>query len=200
MQKWIIIAVIFIILILTTVIVLNVDIETEYTPETEIEETELRKTIISLYFVEKDTKEIVKESRLIDSKELIINPYDEVLNMLIIGPENSNNERIIPENTRILETKLDKDCLIINFSSEFSEGLIEEEQKNKAIDTIYQSLKEFTEINSVRILVDNNDITNSNESIVSNQIMNQTTNEIVNKTANDTTNQSIENTVQNTIS
>ena len=55
MQKWIIIAVIVIILILTTVIVLNVDIETEYTPETEIEETELRKTIISLYFLDKNT-------------------------------------------------------------------------------------------------------------------------------------------------
>ena len=63
MQKWIIIAVIAIILILTTVIVLNVDIETEYTPETEIEETELRKTIISLYFLDKNTMELVKESR-----------------------------------------------------------------------------------------------------------------------------------------
>ena len=53
MQKWIILFVIFIILILTTIIVLNVDIETEYTPETEIEETELRKTIITLYFINK---------------------------------------------------------------------------------------------------------------------------------------------------
>ena len=66
MQKWIILFVIFIILILTTIIVLNVDIETEYTPETEIEETELRKTIITLYFINKDTKEMVKESRLIE--------------------------------------------------------------------------------------------------------------------------------------
>lgn len=180
MQKWIIIAVIFIILILTTVIVLNVDIETEYTPETEIEETELRKTIISLYFVDKNTKEIVKESRLIDSKELIINPYDEVLNMLISGPENANNERIIPENTRILETKLEKDCLIINFSNEFSEGLTDEEHKNKVIDSIYQSLKEFTEINSIKILVNNNDLTNQNENTVKDE--NVVNNEVTNET------------------
>ena len=115
MQKWIILFVIFIILILTTIIVLNVDIETEYTPETEIEETELRKTIITLYFINKDTKEMVKESRLIDSKMLIINPYEEVLKMLISGPEN----------------------------------------------TIYQSLKEFTEINSIKILVENQEIQNN---------------------------------------
>lgn len=158
MQKWIILCVIFIILILTTVIVLNVDIETEYTPETEIEETELRKTIISLYFQDKTTRELVKESRLIDSKELIINPYKEVINMLISGPENSNYERCISENAKVLETKLEGDCLIINFSNEFLEGVADETQKNKVIDSIYQSLKDFTEVNSVKILIEGNEI------------------------------------------
>lgn len=158
MQKWIILFVIFTILILTTVIVLNVDIETEYTPETEIEETELRKTIVSLYFQDKNTKELVKESRLIDSKELIINPYKEVVNMLISGPENSNYERCIPENTQVLETKLEGDCLIISFSKDFSECISNEEHKTKVIDSIYQSLKDFTEVNSVKILIEGNAI------------------------------------------
>lgn len=171
MQKWIILFVIFIILILTTVIVLNVDIETEYTPETEIEESELRKTIITLYFINKDTKEIAKESRLIDSKMLIINPYEEVLKMLISGPENSNYERAIPENTKILETKLENNCLVINFSNEFSEGLTDEVQTEKILDTIYQSLKEFTEINSIKILVENQEIqNNSAESLENNEV------------------------------
>lgn len=157
MQKWIILFVIFIVLILTTIIVLNVDIETEYTPETEVEETELRKTIITLYFIDKETKEIAKENRLIDSKELIIKPYEEVLKMLISGPENSNYEKAIPEGTNILETRLEGDCLVINFSGEFLKD-VEESQRNTAIETIYQSLKEFTEINSIKVLVESNEI------------------------------------------
>jgi len=179
MQKWIILFVIFIILILTTVIVLNVDIETEYTPETEVEETELRKTIISLYFQDKNTKELVKESRLIDSKELIINPYEEVVNMLISGPENSNYERCISENVKILETKLERDCLIINFSNELSENIADEEQKKKVVDSIYQSLKDFTEVNNVKILIEGNEINGdqANENQIS---QNQTNENLVN--------------------
>ena len=41
MQKWIILIVVCVILIIGTVIILNVDIETEYVPETEIEEMSL---------------------------------------------------------------------------------------------------------------------------------------------------------------
>lgn len=164
MQKWIILGVIFIILILTTVIVLNVDIETEYTPETEIEETELRKTIITLYFLDKNTGELAKESRLIDSKQLIIKPYEEVLNMLISGPENGNYERIIPENVKILETKLDADCLVINFSNEILDSMADESKKVKITESIYQSLKEFTEINSVKILIENQEAPGISES------------------------------------
>lgn len=158
MQKWIILFVVFIILILTTIIVLNVDIETEYTPETEIAETELRKTIITLYFLDKNTGELAKESRLVDSKELIIKPYEEVLNMLISGPENGNYERIIPENTRILETSLEGDCLIINFGSEISESIADSTSQSRITESIYQSLKEFTEINSIKILVGGQEI------------------------------------------
>lgn len=168
MQKWIILFVIFIILILTTVIVLNVDIETEYTPETEIEETELRKTIITLYFLDKNTKELAKESRLVDSKILIIKPYEEVINMLISGPENGNYERIIPENVRILETNLEGDCLVINFSNEISESIADENTKVKITESIYQSLKEFTEINSIKILVEGQEIQENSDEIQEN--------------------------------
>lgn len=158
MQKWIILFVVFIILILTTIIVLNVDIETEYTPETEIAETELRKTIITLYFLDKNTGELAKERRLVDSKVLIIKPYEEVLNMLISGPENGNYERIIPENTRILETKLEGDCLVINLGSEISESVADPTSQLRITESIYQSLKEFTEINSIKILVEGQEI------------------------------------------
>lgn len=158
MQKWIIIIVIFIILIITTIIVLNVDIETEYTPETEIEERDLRKTIISLFFKSNDGNELVKESRLIDSKNLLISPYDEVIKMLISGPENSNYKRCISENTVVLDTKLEGDCLVINFNNEFLNNISDENEKKLAIESILNSLSQFTEINTIKILVEGNEI------------------------------------------
>ena len=51
MQKWIILTILLIITIAGILIVINVDIETEYVPEVEVEEKELRKTIISLYLL-----------------------------------------------------------------------------------------------------------------------------------------------------
>ena len=93
MQKWIILIVVFIIIVLSIFIISNVSVETEYTPETEIEDVELRKTIVTLYFKNKETGEMAKETRLIDSKDLLKNPYEELLNLLMQGPENSNYEK-----------------------------------------------------------------------------------------------------------
>ena len=37
-------------------VVINMDVETEYTPEGEIEEEEFRKTLVTLYFKNKDIR------------------------------------------------------------------------------------------------------------------------------------------------
>ena len=84
MQKWIILVTVSLILILGVVVVINCNIETEYVPETEIADKELRKTMVNLYFQDKTSKELVKESRLIDSKNLLREPYKELLNMLML--------------------------------------------------------------------------------------------------------------------
>ena len=47
----------------------------EYIPEQEITEEQLRKTVITLYFLNPDTNKLVAEARQIDSKELINFPY-----------------------------------------------------------------------------------------------------------------------------
>lgn len=153
MQKWIIFIILIVIAIIGIFIVLNVEIETEYTPESEIEETELRKTIVTLYFKDKTTGEISKENRMIDSKELLKNPYEVLLKMLIYGTENTNYENTIPKGTKIIETSFEEGCVTINFSKEFSEN-INTEQLNFSIDTIYKTLTELTEVNSIKILVE----------------------------------------------
>ena len=63
----------------------------EYTPQEEISEEQMRQTMVSLYF--KSGEEIVPEARLIDVKELLENPYKEILEMLIEGPKNSSLEK-----------------------------------------------------------------------------------------------------------
>ena len=79
--KRIIIILVFIILIIGIItgvylIVKNKNTEkemTEYTPQEEISEEQMRQTMVSLYF--KNDNGLIPEARLIDVKELINNPY-----------------------------------------------------------------------------------------------------------------------------
>ena len=48
----------------------------EYIPEEEITNEQLRQTIVSLYFPNKETNEINPEARLIDINEIINSPYE----------------------------------------------------------------------------------------------------------------------------
>lgn len=158
MQKWIILGVVVLIVIIGITIVLNVDIETEYIPESEIEEEELRKTIVSLYFREKDSGEIVKETRLIDSKDLLKDPYGKLINMLLEGPQNGNLENVFPDNVNIIDSKYENGSVIINFNSEF----LNVQNPDSIVESIEKTLKELTEVTDIKILVEGNNI-NENE-------------------------------------
>ena len=154
MQKWIILVVVCVILVLGTVIILNVDIETEYVPETEIEEVELRKTIVTLYFKNNETNELAKETRLIDSKVLLKNPYEELVKMILEGPENSNYGKVMPDGTNLLETSFENGCVTINFNKEFIDNSADSIQKSNSIYSLVNTLTELTEVNSVKILIE----------------------------------------------
>ncbi len=158
MQKWIILAIVCIIVILCGVIISNFNVETEYVPETEIEDKELRKTIVNLYFQDKLTKEIVKESRLIDSKNLLREPYLELLNMLISGPENDSYEKTIPDGTTVKEVTLKGSILTINFSNEFVERSVDDQQRYNSVVSIVKTLTELMEINEVKVIIDGKEI------------------------------------------
>ena len=158
MQKWIILIVVCLIIILGCIVVMNFKVETEYVPETEIEDKELRKTIVSLYFQDKITKEIVKESRLIDSKNLLRDPYIELIKMLIEGPESDNYEKIIPEGTHIKDITLNANMITLNLSNEFVEKSVDDKQRFNSIASIVKTLTELTEINEIKIIIEGNEI------------------------------------------
>ena len=125
----------------------------EYTPEEEITEEQLRQTIVSLYFPNKETNEITPEARLIDITEIINTPYEKLINLLIEGPKNEKNKKIIPENTKIQKTYMEGDCLYLDFSSEFLD--YNKEEKDIMIKCIVNTLTELTEVNKIKILINN---------------------------------------------
>lgn len=136
----------------------------EYTPQEEITEEQVRQTIVSLYFPNKETNEINPEARLIDIKEIINNPSEKLVNLLIEGPKNDKNKKVIPEGTKINKNYLEGDCVIIDFSPEFLNYAKEDEkEKQNLINCIVDTLTELTEINKVKIVIDGNENQEFNE-------------------------------------
>ncbi len=129
------------------------EVITEYTPEEEISQEQVRQTMVSLYF--KKEKELIPEARLIDVKELITNPYETLINMLIEGPKNENLEKTIPGGTSILGIEKQGEILVIDFSKEFIENHPGGEEEEKlTINSIVNTVTELTEINGVKIKIE----------------------------------------------
>lgn len=130
----------------------------EYTPEEEITEEQVRQTIVSLYFPSKETNELNPEARLIDIKEIMNNPYERITNLLIEGPKNDKNKKIIPEGTKLNKAYMEQDCVTLDFSAEFLNYAKEDEkEKISLINCIVNSLTELTEVNQLKILIDGNE-------------------------------------------
>lgn len=127
----------------------------EYTPQEEISSEQLRQTLITLYFKNKETGDLAPEARIIDSKVLLNNPYNELVKLLIEGPRNENLEKVIPEGTSINNVEIKKGIVYIDFSKEFTKtGNMGAEEEGKIIYSIVNTLSELTEVNGVKILID----------------------------------------------
>ena len=105
----------------------------------------------SMEYVARTT--IVKESD--KTEDLII----EIIESLTINSQKSNYIRegfkaIIPENTKVLNTKLENNILTINFSKEILN--VKKEDEEKMIEAIIYSLMEIPEIKKIKILVEGN--------------------------------------------
>ncbi len=130
-------------------------VQGEITPEEEISEEQERKTMISLYFKDKQTGELTKESRMIDVKVLAENPYKALVEMLIEGPKTEKLQSTIPDGTRINDISINGECIHIDLSKEFinnHEGGLDNE--SKTIYSIANTLTELNEVNFVRIFID----------------------------------------------
>ena len=157
MQKWLVLGVIVVVCVLTTVIVFNLEIESEYVPELEVSSEELRKTLVSVYLKNKTSNELVKENILVDSKTLLKNPYGEFVSMLIKGSENENLVSVFPEGTTMPEVKFDKGVVSVEFKKENGVNVesLDIENIKKAL---HETLKVLTEVDSVKLIVDGKEL------------------------------------------
>ncbi len=125
--------------------------EEEYIPEEEIGIQDSRETFIDLYYQNKETKEMEAESRKINIKDLLLNPYDTILKMLFKSPESEELERIIPEDISLDITELDNYVLKIEMSAE--KMIEDEELKNRIKESITKTLTQLNEVSSVEIKI-----------------------------------------------
>lgn len=157
MQKWIILGVVVVLAILTTVIVFNMEIETEFVPEVEASNETLRKTNVSAYFKNKASNVIEMENILLDSKNLIKDPYNEIVSILINKPENENLVSIFPDGTAMPEIYYEKGVVTVDFK-ENSELLKEKINVDEIKQVLNDALKQFTEVENVVVIVDSKEL------------------------------------------
>ena len=165
-RKKIIAIITLIILILIAIFIYNnISIENtteeyqDYTPQEEISEEQMRQTKVVLFFANIENGELEAETKIVDANLLINEPYKEIMNWLIKGPQSSNLKKLIPDGTAMHDIKVEKSCAIINLSNEFL-NYETEENKLKIINSIVNSLTNLKEINSVKFLI--NGETNEN--------------------------------------
>lgn len=127
---------------------------TEYTPQEELSDDQIRKTIISLYFKQIESNTLVAEAKCIDVKDLYNDPYTYLINMLIAGPESEKLESAIPEGTKVNSCILKGNVVFVDLSKEFIEnapaGL---EEESLIIYSVVNTLTELNEISGVKFLI-----------------------------------------------
>ena len=154
-----IIAIIIFLLIILVSIKNNIKTSTNetintYIPQEEISDVQNRRTIVTLYFLDPNSNELVPEARGIDVKELMAKPYETILNLLIQGSDDVKIGKTIPEGTSVNSIKLEGEELIIDFDemflSQYERG---SEKQMKMVYSIVNTFLELKEVSSVRFLV-----------------------------------------------
>ena len=126
----------------------------EIVPEAEISDEQLRNTIISLFYINKDIGELEIENKLIDAKKLLDNPYEELIKIWLEEPNNKKLSNNCSKNVKINSVKLEENCAIVDLSNEFiDEYQGTDEQIPQMIYGIVNTLTELTEVDSVKILI-----------------------------------------------
>ena len=128
--------------------------QNEIQPQEEAGDDTMRQTIATLYYQNKETKELMPEGRMIDSKELLTDPYATLMGLLLEGPKNEKLQTVIPEGTRVLKAELKGETVYLDLSKEFIDNHKGgQEAENMTVYAIVNTLTQLNEVNSVKILI-----------------------------------------------
>jgi germination protein M len=166
----------------------------------------MRQTIVTLYYQNKETKELMPEGRMVDSKTLLTDPYATLMSLLLEGPKSDKLQTVISEGTRVLKAELKGDIVYLDLSKEFIDNHKGgQEAENMTVYAIVNTLTQLNEVNSVKILINGREdqafkdnkinfknafirIEKGKESATKNTSQNTTSNTQTNKTTNTTSN------------
>ncbi len=128
----------------------------EYTPQEEISEEQERQTLVTLYFQNKETKDIMPEARLIDVKQLINNPCETLMKLLLEGPKNEKLESAIPKDVTLIGVTTKGNMAEVNLSTSITN--IGKDEKERIMNSVKNTLVELAEIESVKILINGKEL------------------------------------------
>lgn len=133
-------------------------IEEEYTPEEEVTEEQLdsNNTVVTLYFLNKESNKLMPEAKVVDVRDIVNSPYQKLIEFLIDGPSNDKLTKIIPDGTILLDNQRGGDTVTLNFSSNLL-NFGDDSNKSLLINSIVNTLTELTEVNKVKFLIDGNE-------------------------------------------
>lgn len=159
-NKKIIIAVLttVILIVLISLVYNNISIEKsgdnyqDYIPQEEVSEEQLRQTKVILYFINKESGKLESEIKVIEANKLLNNSANEIMQLLLKGPQSSSLEKIIPEGTVVHDVTVDNRCATINVSNEFL-NYENEEAKMKIVNSIVNTLTNLKDVESVKFLI-----------------------------------------------
>ena len=77
--------------------------------------------------------------------------------MLILGPEASSYQKLIPEGAMLNKVELKGDVLEIDFTKEFL-NFTDENHKHKVIESIEKTVTALSEVNGIKLFVDGEEI------------------------------------------
>lgn len=120
-------------------------------PQEEITDEQMRTALVTLYYMNKETKELTPEGKMIDVKKLLADPYETLINLLIEQPKNEKLQSAIPNGTKVLGAELKGNVVYLDLSNEFIENNSVEEKT--IINAIVNTLTELNEVNGVKILI-----------------------------------------------
>ena len=138
----------------------------EYTPQEEISEEQIRKTMVNLYFYNNETGKLETEARIVDAVNLIEDPYSKLIQMLIDGPKSEKLKSLMPDDVKVNKAELIGSCVTIDMSIELLNYTEDQDLKDKMINSIVNTLTELTEVDSVNFLIDGKKNSEFNEEYV----------------------------------